>query len=381
MSKIIDSPKKNIQAVQLEPLPIKSEPESRPHRQKLHGLDFARYIASVQIVLFHDAQTAWVWGQIWTTFFFILSGFVLSYARLTSSKPTETEKLGIFLKRRLSNIYPLFLVAFIFGSAMSIYVGFSELNKETFGVWALVLTLQHSWLPYSLLAGVVPWFMPTWFLSALLWYWPLFAPLYQRFRIASIEKIYVAVLLLFMYGWLVLGSARVDAFQDLTLTEFKFFPLWYIHFFVAGIAIARIFQQHIQVESLGDDTTSLSVSTRLFASWVRNYGATCVVLLYAILFSTIRHSVVVIMFKYVLCLPLHGILLMSLSMGRDPVACLLKNSYLEQLGNLSFPQYILHPLLFALFRDYSRIWFWIMLTACSALAHVAIVKPVSRRLR
>ena len=71
------------------------------------ALDGARLLASVHIVLGHGYQQGafrgvyfFAWGYTWVPWFFMLSGFVLTHARLHSKVPGKVEKLLPTLRKR-----------------------------------------------------------------------------------------------------------------------------------------------------------------------------------------------------------------------------------------------------------------------------------------
>eukprot|EP00299_Pterocystis_sp_00344_P017819 c8927_g1_i2.p1 GENE.c8927_g1_i2~~c8927_g1_i2.p1 ORF type:complete len:656 (-),score=147.65 c8927_g1_i2:34-2001(-) len=337
-------------------------------RMTLKALNCARYLASIQIVMFHDGVTNFEWGQIWTTFFFILSGFVLTYAKLTSRNPSKPDPLFQFLKRRLVTIYPLFGLVFVFGVWVSVYVSFITPTVTDGFLFLGALLLQHSWYPYTELLRVIPWYMPTWFISALFWYWLFFGPLYRFIRSRSIGQVWAVVIGCIVYGCaLIVGCAldqRFLAFVAMT----KFFPIWYVHFFVAGMAYARIY-------------LAVPVEEQNNRRWLK-YGASFVVVTYLILVFTVDESDVIKCFKYSICVISHGLLTMSLASGCDPLSKIMQLPFLDYLGNLSYPQYIIHPLLLALCGSQTpRGLVWMLLVGVSWLCHIVIVKPTTRWLQ
>ena len=103
-------------------------------RARFDALGFSRYAASCWIVAFHyyaagrslrshwaglgagvDAKATLVrlfnFGALLTQYFFLLSGFVLASARLSSSRPDEPKPTKKFVAERLATTYPLYLLA------------------------------------------------------------------------------------------------------------------------------------------------------------------------------------------------------------------------------------------------------------------------------
>ena len=53
------------------------------------------------------------WGYTWVPWFFMLSGYVLTHARLNSRKPTVVDHPWTALWKRTSSIFPMYAVGVI----------------------------------------------------------------------------------------------------------------------------------------------------------------------------------------------------------------------------------------------------------------------------
>ena len=107
--------------------------------QRFLGLNAVRLAASIHIVLGHLQKQGALrrsvggvyvlrWGFTWVPWFFMLSGYVLSYARLTGLRPSsDLRKLKpaappspvAFCHRRLASVYPLYLVGLCVALALA----------------------------------------------------------------------------------------------------------------------------------------------------------------------------------------------------------------------------------------------------------------------
>jgi peptidoglycan/LPS O-acetylase OafA/YrhL len=119
--------------------------ERQGHNERLEGVQFGRGIAACLVVLYHAgrmlalpqyvghewaAKSLFAFGNIGVDFFFVLSGFIILYVH--ERDVGRPERLGHYLWRRVTRIYPVYWVVTAFIIALAI------LKKD----WAL-LTLQH----------------------------------------------------------------------------------------------------------------------------------------------------------------------------------------------------------------------------------------------
>ena len=105
------------------------------------------------------------WGFIWVPWFFMLSGFILTYARLKSKDPTWTDRTWPFVVKRAWNLWPLLVVSLL----LSIW------NQEgpRYSDWdwlslPFMMTFTHAWIPRF---SENSFNNPTWFLCGTALYW------------------------------------------------------------------------------------------------------------------------------------------------------------------------------------------------------------------
>ena len=102
--------------------------------ERFLGLNAARLAASLHIVFGHlQKQTALRgsladvyllrWGFTWVPWFFMLSGFVLTHARLRSKRSAERQSACLFVKKRTAVIYPLFACALFLALLIRMWLG------------------------------------------------------------------------------------------------------------------------------------------------------------------------------------------------------------------------------------------------------------------
>eukprot|EP00928_Gymnodinium_smaydae_P014000 TRINITY_DN1507_c0_g1_i1.p1 TRINITY_DN1507_c0_g1~~TRINITY_DN1507_c0_g1_i1.p1 ORF type:complete len:487 (+),score=46.88 TRINITY_DN1507_c0_g1_i1:106-1566(+) len=226
---------------------------------RLEALDGPRWLASIMIVGSHFYGFAW--GGAWTQFFFMLSGFVLSYvemARAPSKSVTMTK--AQYVRKRLITIYPTYIltIVFVMIQQQNFFFDWITLPLHIFLIeswFPIVYPLQNPPFPMPLCSvfcapSAWRWATTSWFLSVLVVYWLILRPLSRFMRRQSLR---VALLILVgCFGWSVMnfpaaylkemyGVTWPPTRWQWTITAlWQFGPLGYLHVFVAGVAAARI---------------------------------------------------------------------------------------------------------------------------------------------
>jgi peptidoglycan/LPS O-acetylase OafA/YrhL len=134
----------------------------------LHALSAFRFFAAVLVVFAHFHYTFWpnvIYGPFGdfstvVSFFFMLSGFTLTYAH----PPAKPLSFRTFMLRRLARLWPihLILLGFTFLFLPKI-VAENQLLKEYNSILAANLFLLHAWLPIQ--NYFFSFNAPTWYLS------------------------------------------------------------------------------------------------------------------------------------------------------------------------------------------------------------------------
>ena len=244
----------------------------------LHGLDMARMVASIHIVLGHlyakgalpacgETHTSphcvhgdnylFGWGFTWVPWFFMLSGFVRTHARLNAAEITHLEPPLTFAHRCLGKLYPMYALGLVVATAVTVSRG------RPLPYW------YESAAQYALVQSWVPWLAETplqthcWFISCLFPYWLLFGCCYRNLvlRITTAGRAWCALALLCLLPWISFvapaaweesppdwyadhhtGALRDDPGAGLSIgvATLKFNPLCYFHVFVSGMVLARL---------------------------------------------------------------------------------------------------------------------------------------------
>lgn len=186
-----------------------------------------RFIFCILILIYHFFESTgklhfYYGGDAGVTFFFILSGFVLSIG-CGPSVANGTFHYVQFLRKRLAKIYPLHLVTFIIALCMSFVAGVKfNIIKTFLHVFMLQeFTLSEDMLRYG--TGL------SWFLGALFFCYLLFPFLYRQL-IVSRNKVFGALLTIYILLALAIESCcNNSAIDDFV---YAFPPLRVIDFAV-----------------------------------------------------------------------------------------------------------------------------------------------------
>jgi len=236
--------------------PVSRMSERRPELRALTG---ARFVAAAAVVAFHFVRrsvpdevgvlrTLVARGYVGVSFFFVLSGFVLTYTYGFGG----LERAGAvvaYARARFARIYPLYLVSL----ALGLVAAWSWLSRQPF-TWASVLqntqvlsllnAFHHrgmfhlNWAAWSLSVEVSFYALLPWLLGPM-----------ERMRAARLLMLGVLMTLITMFAVLCFGWFDPDALGHLLLPEdngifaayFKFFPAFHVHAFLWGVIAAVVF--------------------------------------------------------------------------------------------------------------------------------------------
>ena len=231
--------------------------------QRFLGLNAARILASFHIVIGHLYQKSGVlggemrcvylfaWGYTWVPWFFMMSGFVLTHARLKSKQPSRRESVVLFIKKRTAVIYPVYALSVLLAYLIDWW------RDKALPPWYVGLSqglLAQSWLPWLPEKSVQ---LHCWFLSAMVPYWALFDIVLHGLvlRVTRLTTCCLALLLFSLPPWAAYifpsqVGGRSDWYSthrtgvledevDYIVVTLKFSPICYFHVFVFGMLLAR----------------------------------------------------------------------------------------------------------------------------------------------
>ncbi len=318
----------------------------------LPALTGLRIVAAVLVVMFHflyirvpagtgvahmtAALVRRVVGSGFTgvSFFFVLSGFILTY-----SYPEPNGRLRGTRSRyywaRVARIYPLYLFTLLL--AFPPYIGWGAVNPVTFqhGHFVPILVLSpvflQAWLPYP-----PTWNPPSWSLSAEIFFYavfPLLVPLVGRLR-----RRYA---LPAAFGFWAISALIVVAYVIINPDQGQTGP-WYSHHwlrilydgpaprlpeFFLGAVVARIF---VMRES----------GKAGHAPWLSPAVLSIIAALSVVIVWSIGPLPVALVNQVVLD-PLFALLIYSVAFGKGPLAAIFSWPVITALGEASYALYLL----------------------------------------
>ena len=228
------------------------KPSSGKSSADLDALTIARYPAAIGVVWFHFGRAQlpliphWLGGFIVSgyagvTFFFVLSGFILTYV-YHSRELRDPVELRRFAAHRVARIYPVYLLAW------ALY-GLVSPPHQWIGVlvWgALSATLLQSWVPNA----PPNWNWPGWSLSAEAFFYACFPALLWASRGARPKVLWSVLLLLLIANTVYIelihevGNHIILRNTHLATTArqyLSYLPLLQGLLFAMGVVLGRLF--------------------------------------------------------------------------------------------------------------------------------------------
>jgi peptidoglycan/LPS O-acetylase OafA/YrhL len=211
------------------------------HRTPLPALTGIRFVAAIQVVLFHFgdgfAQRHGTQRTImniltngWTavTLFFFLSGFILSYTYCGQiNQPGGKVR---FWEARFARIYPVYFLSLILSWPFRGNLGP--------GLSIAVFAMVQAWIPFHIdYEGV--WNMPAWTLSTEAFFYLLFIfvlPLLEKLSVWALKCVAVATVLLIVFG-----HTMTHDVEPLTRVTGLPHPVFRFPEFLAGMTLGLIF--------------------------------------------------------------------------------------------------------------------------------------------
>ncbi|MEX2971741.1 acyltransferase family protein [Streptomyces sp. C184] len=303
---------------------------------RLHSLTGLRFVAALCVVLEHLSITAEYIppGRISVSFFFVLSGFVLTW----SVRPDDSPRS--FWRRRFWKIFPnhvvtwTLMMALLAAAGISLVPGVLQPGATAPAPAVANLFLWHPWVPsFEFLFSVNP---VSWSLgSELLFYalFPALLPLVLRIRQ---RRLGLAAVGLVALVWLVplvsLSFSGRDLMPGLLQSQYwfdYFFPLSRLPEFILGMVLARMVRHGVRPR----------VGVAL-------PGIVALVVLTA---ATRLEVPAPFMFTAVTIVPIALVVLGAASMDVRGIRSLWRTPVMAFLGDISFALYLVHPVVNATF--------------------------------
>lgn len=301
-----------------------------------------RAFAAFYVLFFHWPPP--VWGAVleipgvaafrssgWTAvyFFFVLSGFIMSYAYSRGGE--RSVKAGAFYALRAARIYPAHLLALLV--AVPVAFGNSWHAPDLYG-GTLIATLFQYWDP----TVALKWNSPSWSLSVEIAFYlvfPLLFPLVRRLKTAGAVGLLIAsVAVLYVIGHMALLADGANANPPIAQsTDYSMWtlirdnPLGKLPYFLVGMAIAQLMLLHPRLRASSSSTWAVVIATLLYLALIGDW-----------IDYRERHAV--------LAAPLFGLVVFCLATNRGWLVRQLERPTLRYLGELSYGIYLFHFILF-----------------------------------
>ena len=303
----------------------------------IRTLQSLRFFFIMLVVLSHYIGSSFDFGgECGVSFFFILSGFVLSFAYseriskgIFSTKP--------FLLRQWTKIYPLHIITFIIMFALDLRLGkYCDITA----VIANILLLQ-SWVPADSFYFVAN--SPSWFLCDILFFYAVFSSLNKlilRTDNKKIISISIIVFLLYICLMVVLPSHLVNPILYAN-------PLTRLLDFIIGIILYKLYisDKGIALKDIINSKSSITVS-------LIELSLILLVVITAFVYPHLQPRVRTVSIFW-LSMPIFILFFAMSDKSNGIISKLLQGKTILWLGNISFCIYIIHAPVLRIFNSIS----------------------------
>lgn len=346
------------------------------HQPEITALHITRFIAAFCVVAYHYGKSAIPFsegllhtfiqnGGMAVSYFFALSGFIMTYA-YQSNKAVSYKS---FLWSRIARIYPVYLFSFIL--VLLLMYLFKESKPKGISIILQALCMQ-AWKPgISMEINYVSWSISVEMLFYLLF--PFIINYWQKKSINTIlfQSILLWLCSLIVHVWMVKNISSPERFNIGQLIAF--FPPWHFNSFVLGAAFAIIYVQKLK-------------------SWsAHNWLSVALIVLSSILIY-LFFIVQPISLGYLTnggIVPIFLILIVGISLNTGNIKKLLSIKPLIWLGEISYGFYLWQFFIYLFFEKYlmsssavmptSMFYLYIMtLILCAALSYHLLELPLKR---
>ena len=329
-------------------------------------LQSLRFFFIMLVVLSHYIGTSFDFGgECGVSFFFVLSGFVLSLAYSERVSQGLFSTRNFFVKQWIK-IYPLHLLTFIIMFALDLRLG---KYCEPLAAIANLLLLQ-SWIPADSFYFVAN--SPSWFLCDILFFYLVFSSLNKLILCAgnrTLLSISLIVLLLYICLMTVLPSPLVNPILYVN-------PLTRVLDFIIGIILYKIYisDKGIALKHKLAGKSSLIVS-------LIELSVISLIVITAIVYPHLQPRVRTVSIFW-LSIPLTVFFFALSDHGKGVVSRFLQRKTMLWLGNISFGLFIIHAPVLRIFNSVSlqvgiahltSIHFILFTTILILLSHLANV--------
>jgi peptidoglycan/LPS O-acetylase OafA/YrhL len=324
-------------------------------------------------------------GYLSTSFFFLLSGFILAYLYWMPGGGLSTTR-GRFWWQRFTRIYPVHFIVLLLSTLLTLTLWWFDPTSAPPVPLAVASALATATLTQAWYAPLVPiWSWPTWALSAVVFLYlimPWLVGVLARLSRKQAVNLLVAMPVISLVPTLVFLQFFPDSAKD--SQNWQIFigstPLFWVPHFVAGMLMSRIFRISRFEQgwrenpkpwiSLGDFALIAVIALCLMEPHDRAWR------------HILRHGAL---------MPFYMLVLYDLALGRGLVARVFSLPGMGFLGQTSFSIFIWQNLFLGLVFGMAiavpgsrQFLFWFAVIGVTIIAMIStywIEKPIARRLR
>lgn len=273
-------------------------------------------------------------------FFFLLSGFILSYTYYYRGSRVD---IGKFWGARFARVYPIYVVGLLIAAPLVLLSLFQRLEPaDAIGTAAiggvLATSLLQAWHPVF----ATLWNGPGWSLSVEAFFYAIFPLVVPVMGWLNGRKLLWLAIGLYFLGLIVPMTVSfvppsgfesvyaVDSPEGLWASVFKFNPLFHLHTFLIGAILGVI-----HTRSAGSDRLD---TLRTWPSW---WSPFAIVLLFAACGFASQFTPYLLFHNGILTV-LNAGLILGLCTTRGGVLRLLDHRFMVALGEASYAIYIVH---------------------------------------
>jgi peptidoglycan/LPS O-acetylase OafA/YrhL len=300
--------------------------------QKIDQLTFTRFLAAIMVVFYHSAVSgAEVLpfnlfpvnhivsssGFSAVTYFFVLSGFIMSYAYY---RPEDRFRFGAYWQARIARIYPVF----IFSLILTLWY-YREIFVKLLGPKLLAnIFLVQAWIPkYALSFNI-----PAWSLSVEMFFYFLF-PFMALLAIRIRPRTVIWISIIFWFISQIVHMTLLTLYMPKEQSTLLYNPLFHLDSFLLGMAGGIWF---------------LSKAPRLRISRKVNLGLLISATLFviALMMADSMNPGSLYFVDSGIFAPLFLVIILTISLDQTRLSILLRKPAFVLLGDASYSIYVLH---------------------------------------
>jgi len=311
---------------------------------RIEALTFLRFVAAIIVVFFHFGKNTEIVkyakffvlsGPMMVTFFFVLSGFVLTVAHYNKNKET----LKNYYVARIARIVPVYMLALFLSS----YLFYNQGNNNI-TAFLLSVTFLQSWFPpYPLsLNG------PAWSLSVEAFFYLTFPFILFSIKRSGIScKNFVMLTLLFYFFTQAILSNLLSikfcsGFPSTPHDLIYYFPLSHYCSFILGVSGGYVYSKHMEQFNRAGLFPFIILIATFFVSYITLKSSHDIsgIFRLPLAYGSSFYSLIFVL------------LILSVAYSKSIITKLLSMPFLVLLGESSYALYILQKPIYGIYNKY-----------------------------